>query len=105
MSKEATTFYEHIANEAFENGVVPVTEKPKMKALMESIVETLQESIGSIDFWNNTDKQKKTRSEIKTALMLTDIQELKVNRERVAVEVMKLAKNRHDELIKKAAGG
>ncbi|HOY24160.1 MAG TPA: HsdR family type I site-specific deoxyribonuclease [Cellvibrio sp.] len=105
MSKEATTFYEHIANEAFENGVVPVNEKPKMKALMESIVETLQESIGSIDFWNNTDKQKKTRSEIKTALMLTDIHELKVNRERVAVEVMKLAKNRHDELVKKAAGG
>ena len=40
--------------------------KPKMKALMEAIVDTLQESIGSIDFWNNNDKQKKTRSKIKT---------------------------------------
>ncbi len=104
MSKEATTFYEHIANEAFENGEVPPVAKPKMKVLMEAIVDTLQESIGSIDFWNNSDKQKKTRSEIKTALTLTGIAELKANRERIAIEIMKLAKNRHDELLKGAAG-
>ena len=48
----------------------------------------------------NADKQKKARSNIKTALMLTDIVELKKNRERVAVEIMKLAKNRHDDLLK-----
>ncbi|WP_428353809.1 type I restriction endonuclease subunit R [Methyloprofundus sp.] len=105
MSKEATTFYEHIANEAFENGEVPANAKTKMKGLMEAIVETLQDSIGSIDFWNNADKQKKTRSDIKTALTLTGIIELKKNRERVAIEIMKLAKNRHDELIRSASEG
>jgi len=99
MSKEATTFYEHIANEAFADGKVPGVAKAKMKALMESIVDTLQDSIGSIDFWTNADKQKETRSKIKTALTLTEIAELKQNRERVAVEIMKLAKNRHDELL------
>ncbi|MDA8137464.1 MAG: HsdR family type I site-specific deoxyribonuclease [Desulfobacteraceae bacterium] len=100
MSKEATTFYAHIANEAFADGKVPADAKVKMKMLMETIVDTLQESIGSIDYWANADKQKKTRSDIKTALMLTGIDELKQNRERVAVEIMKLAKNRHDELLK-----
>jgi type I restriction enzyme R subunit len=100
MSREATTFYAHIANEAFADGKVPAKAKAKMKILMEAIVDTLQESIGSIDFWTNADKQKQTRSKIKTALMLTDINELKENRERVAVEIMKLAKNRHDELLK-----
>lgn len=104
MSKEATTFYQHIVNEAFPDGNIPAKAKVVMKALMESVVDTLQESIGSIDFWKNADKQKKTRSEIKTALMLTDIQELKVNRERIAIEIMKLAKNRHDELIKQVTG-
>jgi type I restriction enzyme, R subunit len=68
-----------------------------MKALMQSVIETLQDSI---DFWSNSDKQKKIRSEITTALTLTGIAELKVNRERIAIEIMKLAKNRHDELIK-----
>jgi type I restriction enzyme, R subunit len=105
MSKEATTFFEHIANQAFDNGDVPVGAKPKMKALMEAIVETLQHSIGSIDFWHNSDKQKKTRSEIKTALTLTGIAELKENRERIAIEIMKLAKNRHDELLKGTTAG
>jgi len=103
MSKEATTFFAHIANEAFENGKVPSEAKLKMQVLMEAIVETLQESIGSIDYWQNSDKQKKTRSEIKTALMLTGIAELKTNRERIAIEIMKLAKNRHDELLKGVA--
>ena len=101
MSKEATTFYAHIENEAFPDGKVPNEDKAKVKTLMEAIVDTLQDSIGSIDFWTNGDKQKKTRSEIKTALLLTGINELKENRERVAVEIMKLAKNRHDELLKR----
>ena len=104
MSREATTFYEHIANEAFENGVVPENAHAAMKLLMEGIVETLQASIGSIDFWRNADKQRRARSEIKTALVLTGIAELQQNRERVAVEIMKLAKNRHDELLKGVQG-
>lgn len=99
MSKEATTFYEHIANEAF-GGNVPNDAKAKMKALMEAVVDVLQQSIGSIDFWENSDMQKQVRSEIKKALTLTGLAELKQNRERVAVEIMKLAKNRHDELLK-----
>jgi type I restriction enzyme, R subunit len=65
MSKEATTFYAHVANEAFEHGKVPTEAKAKMKVLMEALVDTLQDSIGSIDFWTNADKQKKTRSNIK----------------------------------------
>lgn len=105
MSKEATTFYEHIASEAFEDGKVPVEAKDKMKVLMESIVDILQDSIGSIDFWNSADKQKQTRSKVKAALTSTGIHELKKNRERVAVEIMKLSKNRHDTLIKGATGG
>ncbi len=104
MSREATTFYEHIANEAF-GGNVPKDAKEKMKVLMEAIVEILQESIGSIDYWHNSDKQKKTRSEIKTALNLTGIPALKTNRERIAIEIMKLAKNRHEELLKGVTEG
>lgn len=42
------------------------------------------------------------RGLIKTEIAKTRIEELKLNRERVAVEVMKLAKNRHDELVNTA---
>jgi type I restriction enzyme R subunit len=39
------------------------------------------------------------RGLLKTEIAKCAIEELKANRERVAVEIMKLAKNRHDELV------
>ena len=100
MSKEATTFYEHIVKVGFSNGSIDDGDKPKFKALMETIVDILQETIASIDFWQNPDKQKRVRGLIKTEITKVGIDELKQNRERVAIEIMKLAKNRHDELIR-----
>lgn len=100
MSKEATTFYEHIIQVGFSGGLVNDGQKIKFKALMETCVEMLQETIGSIDFWQNPDKQKRVRGLIKTEITKSGIDELKENRERVAVEIMKLAKNRHEDLIR-----
>ncbi|MEQ9997146.1 type I restriction endonuclease subunit R [Pectobacterium versatile] len=99
MSKEVTTFYQHIARLGFASGTVNDADKPAFKVLMGTSVTILQESIASIDFWLNPDKQKRVRGLIKTEIARTGIEELKQNRERVAVEIMKLAKNRHDELI------
>lgn len=100
MSREATTFYEHIVQVGFASGMVEQADKTALKALMAKLVEVLQETIGSLDFWSNADKQKRVRGAIKTEISKAGIDELKANRERVAVEVMKLAKNRHDELIR-----
>lgn len=105
MSKEVTTFYEYIVQLGFASGSVNDADKPAFKALMETTVEILQETIASIDFWQNPDKQKRVRGLIKTEIAKTGIEELKLNRERVAVEVMKLAKNRHDELVNMAPTG
>ena len=99
MSREATTFYAHVIQVGFASGTLESADKPAFKALMEAAVEILQESIGSIDFWQNPDKQKRVRSLVKTEIAKTGIDELKANRERVAVEIMKLAKNRHDALV------
>lgn len=100
MDKETATFYDYIASVGFENGEVPESSRHIMRELMVKIVELLQESIGSIDFWQNPDKQKKMRSHIKTELLTSGVAELSNNRERVAIEILKLAKNRHNELIK-----
>ncbi|HHJ1798598.1 TPA: hypothetical protein ACQGVI_001884 [Pseudomonas aeruginosa] len=105
MSKEATTFYEYIVQLGFASGSVNDADKPAFKALMETTVEILQDTIASIDFWRNPDKQKRVRGLIKTEIAKRGIEELKLNRERVAVEIMKLAKNRHDELVKMARTG
>ena len=105
MSKEATTFFDHILQVGFAKGSIDAGQRPKFKALMEITVEILQETIASIDFWQDPDKQKRVRGLIKTEITKSGINELKRNRERVAVEIMKLAKNRHDELTRAVGGG
>lgn len=105
MSREATTFYEHIVQVGFASGSVDEAAKPRLKELMNRTVEILQETIASIDFWHNPDKQKRVRGLLKTEIAKADIEELKNNRERVAVEIMKLAKNRHNELIRNICAG
>jgi type I restriction enzyme R subunit len=105
MSREATTFFDHIVRIGFASACVDDGNKTKFKALMETIVDILQETIASVDFWQNPDKQKRVRGLLKTEITKTDIEELKQNRERVAVEIMKLAKNRHDELTRKLRAG
>jgi type I restriction enzyme R subunit len=105
MSREATAFYEHVVQLGFADGPVPAGDKQEFKALMESVVSLLQETIGSIDFWKNPDKQKRVRGLVKTEISKTGIEALKQNRERIAVEIMKLAKNRHGELTRDAREG
>jgi len=100
LDKEATTFYAHVGNIAFGKEGVPAGQAARMKALMANIVGLLQETIGIIDFWNNPAEQKRLRGELNTALLMADIPEVTESFERLAVEIMKLAKNRHDELLK-----
>jgi type I restriction enzyme R subunit len=100
LDREATTFYAHVADLAFGKEGVPDSQAAQVKALMNDIVELLQETIGIIDFWNNPAEQKRLRGELNKRLLMADIQKISDNFERLAVEIMKLAKNRHDELLK-----
>jgi len=100
LDKEATTFYAHVVDLTFGKEGMPANQATKMKVLMNNIVELLQGTIGIIDFWNNPAEQKRLRGELNTALLMADIPQVTDNFERLAVEIMKLAKNRHDALLK-----
>ena len=62
---------------ASPGGSVDDGDKPKFKELMETTVEILQETIASIDFWQNPDKQKRVRGLIKTEITKAGIDALK----------------------------
>lgn len=100
MSREATTFYEHIVQTGFADGTVLPADRVALQTLMEKLVELLADTIGSLDFWTNADKQKRLRGAIKTEVAKAGIEAFQTSRERVAVEVMKLAKNRHEQLLR-----
>ena len=100
LSKEATTFYDYVADLGFGAGGIPAQHQMAMKKLMTRIVELLQETIDILDFWKKPIEVKKLRGQIATELLLTSIPQIVDQHERLAVEIAKLAEKRHEELIK-----
>lgn len=100
LTKEATAFYDYVLQLAFDGGEVPVEQRAPLKKLMLRIVELLQDTIDVLDFWKKPIEVKKLRGNIGTEILLADIPALNAKHERIAVEVVKLAEKRHEELIK-----
>ena len=67
---------------------------------MSRIVEVLQDTIGIIDFWGKPIEVKKLRGNIATEILLSDIPQLTERHERLAVEIVKLAEKRNEDLMK-----
>ncbi|MEK9142802.1 MAG: HsdR family type I site-specific deoxyribonuclease [Nitrospirota bacterium] len=100
LNREATTFYDYVAQLAFDQGDVSFQDRQRLKQLMLRIVEILQGTIGIIDFWKKPIEVKRLRGNIDTEILLTDIPQLTERHERIAVEIVKLAEKRHEELTK-----
>lgn len=99
LSKEAAVFYDYIISDVIAEDSIGNEDQKVLRTIMNSLVDTIGQDIVSNDYWSNPDKQKETRSKIKRAIMLSNIAELKEKREKIAIEIMKLAKNRHNSLI------
>jgi type I restriction enzyme R subunit len=100
LSKEATTFYDYVLQLAFDGGQAPAEHRTTLNKLMLRIVELLQNTIDVLDFWRKPIEVKKLRGNIDTEILLADIPALNEKHERIAVEIVKLAEKRHEELIK-----
>jgi type I restriction enzyme, R subunit len=100
LNREATTFYDYVAQLAFDQGDVPFQDRQRLRQLMLRIVEILQGTIGIIDFWKKPIEVKRLRGNIDTEILLADIPQLTERHERIAVEIVKLAEKRHEELTK-----
>ncbi len=98
LTREATTFYDYVAQLAFEHGDVPSQDRQRLKELILRIVEMLQDSIGIIDFWRKPIEVRRLRGNIDTEILLANIPQLAEQHERIAVEIIKLAEKRHEEL-------
>jgi type I restriction enzyme R subunit len=85
---------------AFAGGEITEEDRQALKGLMSRVVEMLQDTIGIIDFWKKPIEVKKLRGNIDTEILFTGIPSLAKNHERIAVEIVKLAEKRNNELIK-----
>lgn len=100
LTKEATTFYDYVLQLAYDGSEVPSQDKEPLKKLTPRIVEILQDTIGVLDFWKKPIEVKKLRGNIDTEILLANIPALNARHERIAVEIVKLAEKRHQELVR-----
>ncbi len=100
LTREASTFYDYVLLLAYDGGEVPPEAIEPLKKLMLRIVDILQETIGVLDFWKKPIEVKKLRGNIDTEILLANIPALKAKHERIAVEIVKLAEKRHEELVR-----
>ncbi|MDB6170823.1 MAG: type site-specific deoxyribonuclease, HsdR family [Chthoniobacteraceae bacterium] len=100
LSREASTFYDFVVQLAFGEDDVPEADRARLRELMVRIVELLQETIGIIDFWKKPTEVKKLRGNLATEILLMNIPRLSEKHERLAVEIVKLAEKRNDQLTK-----
>ncbi len=85
---------------AYGGGTVPSENQDPLKKLMQRIVEILQDTIDVLDFWKKPIEVKKLRGNIDTEILLANLPALNAKHERIAVEIVKLAEKRHQELVK-----
>ena len=100
LNREATTFYDCVLELAFDGGEPPAETQAPLKKLMLTIVEILQETIGVLDFWKKPVEVKRLRGDIDTEILLANIPALNAKHERIAVEIVRLAEKRNEELLK-----
>lgn len=100
LSMEATTFYDYVLQIAYGTNSVPSEDRGPLKKLMLRIVEIFQDTIDVLDFWKKPIEVKKLRGNIDTEILLSNIPALTARHERLAVEIVKLAEKRHQELVK-----
>jgi len=98
-AREIRIFEDHIADLAFGEGGVPEEHRARFAVLVSKMVETLQGTIDIINFWDKFIEVKKLRGDIGTDLQLCGIPELAERHERIAIEVVKLAEKRHNDLL------
>lgn len=100
LGREASTFYEHVVQLAFAGGTVPGDQDKALKQLMGRLVDGLQETIDILDFWKKPAEVRRLRASIDTEIVLSGIPQLLEKHERLAIEIVKLAEKRHQELTK-----
>jgi type I restriction enzyme R subunit len=100
LSREESVFYDLLAGMAFEGAVMDEDVGARLRELAAAVVRTIREEIGLYGFWDRPVDVRRLQGAVGTEILLADIPELAEQYERVTVEIMTLARNRHGELVR-----
>lgn len=101
LNKQELPFYDLIVMNTFGDDKPSEEENAIIIALVSELRVMLQSSINKPNFWKEREAEiRKLQGEIDDILDFSGIETLSNNKERLSIEIMNLAKRRHNELIK-----
>ena len=103
VSAVEAPFFDLMIDLAFGSTAPEQPTRERCKTITAEIIEKLESTIGFIDFWNRAYDIDKMKSDISDVLLLSKITPLIGPREKIATEIMALAKRRHNQLIGQTA--
>ncbi len=98
VTSTAAPFYGLIAKLAFA-GEIPTEHQSQVKQLVGDVVEEFQKTIDIINFWNNGFEVEKLKGKLSDSMLLTDIDPIVENADRIVTEITALAKVRHQDIV------
>lgn len=102
LNEQELPFYDLILMIGYENSEEPATqeEKETIKQIVVSLVDLLQDAINKPNFWQARDSEiRKLKGEIDDIFDFSGIKTITENHDKLSVEVVNLAKKRHQELL------
>ena len=101
LDEQELPFYDFIIFSAFKDEVVTEEEKEALKALTIELVNLLQEAINKPNFWGGRAAEiRKLQGEVEDLISFNDVGKVSKLHAKLSVELMNLAKRRHQELTK-----
>jgi type I restriction enzyme R subunit len=99
LSEQELPFYDLILMNAYKDEEPSAEQDEKIKELTREIVELLQEAITLPEFWKTRQSEiKKLNGELDDMLDFCELEKISVQHERLANDIMNLARKRHNEL-------
>ncbi|MBP1839418.1 type I restriction endonuclease subunit R [Formosa algae] len=101
LDDQELPFYDFIIFSAFKDEVVTEKEKEALKALIIELVNLLQDAINKPNFWGGRPAEiRKLQGEVEDLISFNDVDKVSKLHAKLSVEIMNLAKRRHQELTK-----
>ena len=99
LSTQELPFYDLVIMQTYKDQPIDLPEQEKIKQLIVEIVEQLQDAINKPNFWRSRESEiRKLQGELDDVLDFCGIEAISENHERISVEILSLAKKRHQEL-------
>jgi type I restriction enzyme R subunit len=101
LNDQELPFYDFINFSVFQDENISEEEKVALKALTVELVQTLQEAINKPNFWKGRAAEiRKLQGEVEDLISFSNLEKVSKMHAKLSVELMNLAKRRHQELTK-----